>query len=136
MTKKLAIAGLALTLALAGFGPALAQEPPPPSQLLVTPTGPLQVVPVPPPTPPAGELEPPTLVPGPMTLVWGYIPCCAVCAPMCMYADLAMYNMAIYMASVEYPTLEGITDLCVGKEGQQWQAGDNTPVIAPGLIGG
>jgi hypothetical protein len=47
-----------------------------------------------------------------------------------MYADLAMYNMAIYMESAEYPTLKGISDLLVGKEGQQWQG-----LTAPGLIG-
>jgi hypothetical protein len=106
--RRLAIVVLTLGLALASFCPTLAQEPPPPSQLLVTPTGPLQVVPVSPPTPPTGEAEPPTLVPGPMTLMCGYIPCLAICAPVCMYVDLSLYNMAIYTASQEETALRSM----------------------------
>lgn|GEM_PF-6739301 len=115
MRKLAIVAGLMLSLTLVSFCPVLAQEPPPPSQLLVTPTGPLQVVPVSPPGP-TGEAEPPTLVPGPLTLMWGYIPCLAICAPVCMYADLSCYNMAIYMASQEETALRsftGVTNMCM-----------------------
>ena len=115
MKKLVIVAGLMLSLALASFCPVLAQEPPPPSQLLVTPTGPLQVVPVSPPGP-TGEAEPPTLVPGPLTLMWGYIPILAICAPVCMYADLSCYTSSAYMASQEETALRSsawIMNTCI-----------------------
>jgi hypothetical protein len=89
--KRLATAALALSLALASFAPALAQEPP--------------------------EGEPPTLVPGPVTLMWGYIPCCGICAPVCMYTDRLLFDCTGTVTGGSVWGEEGISGIlasCVG----------------------
>jgi hypothetical protein len=97
--KKLAIvAGLALSLAVAGFSPALAQEEQEEQE-----------------EPPLGE--PPTLVPGPATSMWGYIPCCGIFAPLCMYTDRLLFNCTGTMTGGSVWGEEGISGIlasCVG----------------------